>query len=99
MKPSLLLRIASIITLLIAAGHSSGGLGFWSPAGETDVLRAMRSFHFDAAGVSILGLRSMLQGNTKTPNPSDMDSERRRAHGSPDSKQFDDHQEHRAHLK
>jgi hypothetical protein len=52
MKPSLLLRIASIITLLIAVGHTSGGLAFWSPAGETEVLRAMRSFHFDAAGVS-----------------------------------------------
>jgi len=52
MKPSLLLRIASILALLFAAGHTSGGLSSWSPAGETDVLRAMRSFHFDAAGVS-----------------------------------------------
>ena len=52
MNASLLLRIASILTLLLAAGHTSGGLTFWSPAGETEVLRAMRSFHFDAAGVS-----------------------------------------------
>lgn len=52
MKASLLLRIASIVTLLLAAGHTIGGLSFWSPAGETEVLRAMRSFHFDAAGVS-----------------------------------------------
>jgi hypothetical protein len=52
MKASLFLRIASIITLLLAGGHTSGGLSFWSPPGETDVLRAMRSFHFDAAGVS-----------------------------------------------
>ena len=52
MKPSLLLRIASILTLLFAAGHTAGGLSFWSPAGETEVLRAMRSFHFDAGGVS-----------------------------------------------
>ena len=52
MKAPLLLRIASIITLLLAAGHTSGGLSFWSPAGETEVLRAMRSFHFDAGGVS-----------------------------------------------
>jgi hypothetical protein len=52
MKPSLLLRIASIITLLLAVGHTAGGLSFWSPAGETEVLRAMRSFHFDAGGVS-----------------------------------------------
>jgi len=52
MKPSLPLRIASILTLLFAAGHTAGGLSFWSPAGETEVLRAMRSFHFDAGGVS-----------------------------------------------
>ncbi|RUL79944.1 LIC_13387 family protein [Dyella choica] len=52
MKPSLLLRIASVLTLLLAVGHTTGGLSFWSPAGETDVLRAMRSFHFDAAGAS-----------------------------------------------
>jgi hypothetical protein len=51
MNPSVLLRIASIMTLLIAAAHTSGGLSFWSPAGETEVLRAMRSFHFDAVGV------------------------------------------------
>lgn len=52
MKPSLALRVASVFTLLVAAGHSLGGLSFWSPAGETEVLRAMRSFQFDAAGVS-----------------------------------------------
>jgi hypothetical protein len=51
-KPPLLLRISSILALLFAAGHASGGLSFWSPAGETEVLRAMRSFHFDVAGVS-----------------------------------------------
>ena len=52
MKPSLLLRIASILALLLAAGHTSGGLSYWSPSGETEVLRAMRSFHFDVAGAS-----------------------------------------------
>jgi hypothetical protein len=52
MKPALLLRIASIITLLFAVGHTLGGAQSWSPAGETDVLRAMRSYHFDAGGVS-----------------------------------------------
>ncbi|WP_266171451.1 LIC_13387 family protein [Dyella subtropica] len=52
MKPSLLLRIASILSLLFAAGHTSGGLSLWSPAGETEVLRAMGSFRFDAMGVS-----------------------------------------------
>ena len=52
MKSSSALRVASILTLLFAGGHSMGGLSLWSPAGETEVLRAMRSFHFDAAGVS-----------------------------------------------
>jgi hypothetical protein len=52
MKPALLLRITSVITLLFAVGHTIGGMQSWSPAGETDVLRAMRSYHFDAGGVS-----------------------------------------------
>lgn len=52
MKSPLLLRISSIITLLFAVGHSLGGRESWSPAGETEVLRAMRSFHFDAGGAS-----------------------------------------------
>jgi len=52
MKPSLALRVASVLTLLFAGAHSLGGLSFWSPAGETAALRAMRSFHFDALGVS-----------------------------------------------
>jgi len=51
-KTPLLLRIASILSLLLAAGHTAGGFSFWSPEGETEVLRAMRSFHFDIAGVS-----------------------------------------------
>jgi hypothetical protein len=52
MKPSLLLRISAILAVLFAAGHTSGGPSLWSPAGETAVLQAMRSFHFDVAGVS-----------------------------------------------
>jgi hypothetical protein len=48
---ALFLRIASVLTLLFAAGHIFGGLDSWSPVGETDVLGAMRSFHFDAEGV------------------------------------------------
>jgi len=52
MKPSVLLRIVSILSLLFAVGHTAGGLSFWSPAGETEVLRAMRTFHFDAMGAS-----------------------------------------------
>jgi hypothetical protein len=47
-----LLRIASIVTLVLAAGHTFGGMQSWSPPGETAVLQAMRSFRFDAGGVS-----------------------------------------------
>jgi heme A synthase len=47
-----LLRIASIASLLFAAGHTMGGMQSWSPPGETTVLQAMRSFRFDAEGVS-----------------------------------------------
>ena len=52
MKPSLLLRVTSIISLLFAVLHTLGGANSWSPVGETDVLRAMRSYHFNAGGVS-----------------------------------------------
>jgi hypothetical protein len=52
MKPSLLLRIASVLSLLITAGHAAGGFSSWSPAGDTETLRAMRSFHFDVAGAN-----------------------------------------------
>jgi hypothetical protein len=52
MKAPLLLRIASVLSLLFAVGHTSGGTDFWSPEGETEVLRAMRAFHFDVMGVS-----------------------------------------------
>jgi hypothetical protein len=51
MKTPLALRIASIVMFLFAAGHSLGGMDAWSPAGETDVLRAMRSVSFHAVGV------------------------------------------------
>jgi uncharacterized membrane protein len=52
MKTPILLRVASIFTLLFAAGHTLGGMQSWSPAGDTAVLQAMRSFRFDAEGVS-----------------------------------------------
>ena len=52
MKASLLLRLVSIVTLVFAVGHTLGGRESWSPAGENDVLRAMKSFRFDAEGVS-----------------------------------------------
>jgi hypothetical protein len=48
--PPLFLRAASVLTLLFAAGHLLGGKDSWSPVGETDVLRAIRSFRFDAGG-------------------------------------------------
>jgi hypothetical protein len=51
-KPSLALRIAAVTTLLFAIGHTVGGMQSWSPPGRTEVLDAMKSFHFDADGVS-----------------------------------------------
>ena len=47
-----MLRTASILTVLFAAGHTLGGLQSWSPAGNTEVLRAMRQFQFEAEGVT-----------------------------------------------
>ena len=52
MSSTLFLRIASIVSVLFAGGHTLGGTESWSPAGETEVLAAMRSFHFDTEGVS-----------------------------------------------
>jgi hypothetical protein len=52
MTATVFLRVASILSLLFAAGHTLGGRQSWSPAGETEVLQAMRSFRFDAEGVS-----------------------------------------------
>jgi hypothetical protein len=49
---SLLLRLASAISLFFAAGHTLGGRKSWSPIGETDVLAAMRTFRFDVAGAN-----------------------------------------------
>ena len=51
-KPWLPLRIAAVISLLFAAGHTLGGLKGWSPIGETEVLTAMKTFRFDVAGVN-----------------------------------------------
>ena len=52
MTRTLLLRIASVISLLFTAGHTMGGLKKWSPMGENEVLRSMTTVHFDAMGVS-----------------------------------------------
>jgi hypothetical protein len=46
------LRAAALATLLFAAGHTFGATQSWSPPGETEVLRAMKSVRFDTEGVS-----------------------------------------------
>ncbi len=53
LRPSILLRIASVLTLLYCAGHASGMP--WTPvqgAGEVAVLEAMKSQRFEIAGVT-----------------------------------------------
>src|SRR5689334_6204509 len=52
MNTALLLRIASGVSLLFAAGHTLGARETWSPMGQTDVLNAMRTVRFDVMGVS-----------------------------------------------
>ena len=51
-KTTLLLRIASLISLVFTAGHSMGGLKQWSPMGENPVLTSMRDVRFDTMGVN-----------------------------------------------
>src|SRR5262245_54550250 len=45
-----MLRIASVISLLFAAGHTMGGLEKWSPMGNNSVLTAMTGTRFDVIG-------------------------------------------------
>ncbi len=52
MTTTLLLRIASVISLLFTAGHTLGGLKKWSPMGQNDVLKAMTDVRFDTMGAS-----------------------------------------------
>jgi hypothetical protein len=52
MTMTLWLRIASVISLLFAAGHSVGGLREWSPMGDNPVLQMMKSVRFDTMGAS-----------------------------------------------
>lgn len=52
MTTTLLLRIASVISLLFTAGHTLGGLKKWSPMGENEVLKAMTAVRFDTMGTS-----------------------------------------------
>jgi hypothetical protein len=52
MTTTLLLRIASVISLVFTAGHTLGGLQKWSPMGENEALRAMTSVRFDTMGAN-----------------------------------------------
>ncbi|MDE1918725.1 MAG: hypothetical protein KGJ57_22140 [Sphingomonadales bacterium] len=52
MTSKLLLRIASFISLVFAAGHTLGGFTDWSPMGANAVLDSMRKVHFQTMGVS-----------------------------------------------
>ena len=52
MSVLLWLRISSIVSVVFAAGHTLGGFKSWSPAGETPVLAAMRTTHYDVQGAS-----------------------------------------------
>src|SRR5262245_64654072 len=49
---TLLLRIASVISLLFTAGHTMGGLRKWSPMGDNAVLEAMTAVRFDTMGAN-----------------------------------------------
>jgi hypothetical protein len=51
MTTTLWLRISSIIALLFAAGHTLGGLKYWSPMKENSVFEAMKTVPFDVMGV------------------------------------------------
>ena len=52
MSTTLLLRIASVISLLFTAGHTLGGLKKWSPMGENEVLKAMTTVRFETMGAN-----------------------------------------------
>lgn len=52
MNASLLLRIAAVISVLFATGHAMGGRKDWSPMGDTEVLKAMRTVRFEVMGVN-----------------------------------------------
>ena len=52
MTTTLLLRIASVISLVFTTGHTMGGLQKWSPMGENEVLKAMTYVRFDIMGAN-----------------------------------------------
>ena len=51
MNAPILLRTSSVISVLFATGHSLGGRQSWSPAGDTEVLRAMKTVSYHVMGV------------------------------------------------
>jgi hypothetical protein len=51
-RTTLLLRIASVISLLFTVGHTMGGLRKWSPMGDNAVLEAMTGVRFDTMGAT-----------------------------------------------
>ena len=52
MTTALLLRIASIISCIFAAGHILGGFKFWSPMGDNAVLQSKKTVRFDIMGAN-----------------------------------------------
>lgn len=52
MTTTLWLRISAGIALLFAAGHTLGGLKYWSPMGDNAVLQSMRAVRFDTMGAN-----------------------------------------------
>ena len=52
MTTALLLRIASVVSLVFTAGHTLGGFRKWSPMGDNEVLRAMTAVRFETRGAS-----------------------------------------------
>jgi len=49
---TLLLRIASVISLIFTAGHTMGGLSRWSPMGDNAVLKSMTDVRFKTMGAN-----------------------------------------------
>lgn len=52
MTASVLLRMASIVSLAFTIGHTMGGRKQWSPMGANDVLKAMTTVRFDTMGAN-----------------------------------------------
>ena len=52
MKTRLFLRIAAVLCLLLAVGHSIGGMKSWSPMPDNDVFNAMKTVRFDLGSVN-----------------------------------------------